>query len=107
MDKEEILARSREENNPSDERQKSLLQKAQAVSGAVGMTLCCIIALLEMLLSDSNLLFYGCFSIYWGINATEKLVYALSAKKKQGWIRTTINLLLFVAFMTKLILELI
>lgn len=106
MDKEEILAKSREENEQSDERQKFLLQKAQAVSSAVGMALCCIVALLEMLLSDSSILFYGCFSIYWGINATEKLVFSLSAKKKQGWLRTAINLLLFVAFMTKLILEL-
>ncbi len=106
MNKDEILAKSREENKNADERQLALRQKAQAISGAVGIALCFIIALLEGVFGDSVILFYGCFSIYWGMTAANGIALAVATKKKFAWF-SLLNAVFFAVFMAKLILELI
>ncbi|MBO5090705.1 MAG: hypothetical protein J6C27_07350 [Clostridia bacterium] len=107
MNKDEILAKSREENKSADERQKHLQQKAGTIASAVGMALCCIVAFLEGIFGDSVILFYGCFSIYWGITASNGLVLAIFEKKKLGWLGAIVNVIFFILFMTKLLFELI
>ncbi len=107
MTKDEILEKSRQENKDSDERQKALTQKSLAISGAVGMMLCGIIATLEAIFGDSTTLFYGCFSIHWGMQATQGIVLLLSNKTKWGWIGTVLNVLFFIFFTVKLLILLI
>lgn len=51
MDREEILARSREENRGTDEYERIVLEKAGRVSAQVGMLVCCAIAVLESALT--------------------------------------------------------
>ena len=102
MNRDEILAKSREENKTADERVKSIQTKAGAISSAVGLALCCIIAFLEGIWGDSCILFYGCFSIYWGITAAKGLVLAFATKNKAGWF-AAVNVVIFIGFMIKLI----
>jgi hypothetical protein len=106
MNKEEILAKSRNDNKSADERQILLQQKAQAISGGVGLALCCIIALLEGIFGDSVILFYGCFSIYWGITAANSIVLAVMTKNKYGWF-SVVNAILFIGFIIRLLEALI
>lgn len=102
MNKEEILAKSRNDNKSADERQILLQQKAQAISGGVGLALCCIIALLEGIFGDSVILFYGCFSIYWGITVANSIVLAVMTKNKYGWF-SVVNAILFIGFIIRLL----
>jgi hypothetical protein len=106
MNKEEILAKSRNDNKSADERQILLQQKAQAISGGAGLALCCIIALLEGIFGDSVILFYGCFSIYWGITAANSIVLAVMTKNKYGWF-SVVNAILFIGFIIRLLEALI
>lgn len=106
MNKDEILAKSRAENGGTDEMQLAIQRKAGSISGSVGLALCCIVALLEGILGDSLILFYGCFSIYWGIIATSNIVLAVALKNKYIWF-AVINVVMFIVFMVKLIFELV
>ena len=44
MNKDDILAKSRAENQGSDEYEKQVLEKAGRLSAQVGMVVCCVIA---------------------------------------------------------------
>jgi hypothetical protein len=103
MNKEEILAKSRNDNKSADERQILLQQKAQAISGGVGLALCCIIALLEGVFGNSTVLFYGCFSIYWGIKATNSIVLTITAKSKYNRAVCILDVILFIGFTARLL----
>ena len=106
MNKDEILSKSRAENNGTDEMQIAVQRKAGTISGSVGLALCCIVALLEGILGDSLILFYGCFSIYWGILAANNIVLAVAFKNKYIWF-AVIDVVMLIAFMVKLIFELV
>jgi len=67
MNREDILAKSRAENQGSDEYEKQVLEKAGKLSAQVGMVACCIIAAVSVLVTDrvNN----GCWVIYFSIHA--------------------------------------
>lgn len=68
MDKDDILAKSRAENNGSDEYERQVLEKAGKLAAQVGMVVCCIIAMTSVLVTER--VNSACWVIYFSIYAT-------------------------------------
>lgn len=68
MDKDDILAKSRAENNGSDEYERQILEKAGKLAAQVGMVACCIIAMTSVLVTER--VNSACWVIYFSIYAT-------------------------------------
>lgn len=68
MNKDDVLARSRAENQGTDEYEKQVLEKAGKLSAQVGMAVCCIIAAASVAVTGrvNN----SCWIIYFSIHAT-------------------------------------
>ena len=68
MDKDDILARSRAENQGSDEFEKQVLEKAGKLAAQAGLLACCIIAAASVAVTErpNN----ACWVIYFSIYAT-------------------------------------
>lgn len=67
MNKDDILARSRAENQGGDEFEKQVLEKAGKLSAQVGMIMCCIIASASVAVTGR--INYACWVIYFSIQA--------------------------------------
>lgn len=68
MQKEEILARSRKENEAMDEREASVLASAGKLAAQVGMLLCCATAVAGVIFQ--NRISFESWTIYFGMVAT-------------------------------------
>ena len=68
MNKDDILARSRAENNGNDEYERQVLEKAGKLAAQVGMVVCCIIAMTSVLVTER--VNSACWVIYFSIYAT-------------------------------------
>lgn len=68
MDKDDILAKSRAENQGSDEYEKQVLEKAGKLAAQVGLLVCCIIAAASVLVTER--VNSACWVIYFSIYAT-------------------------------------
>lgn len=68
MNKDDILARSRAENNGNDEYERQVLEKAGKLAAQVGMAACCIIAMTSVLVTER--VNSACWVIYFSIYAT-------------------------------------
>ena len=68
MNKDDILARSRAENQGNDEYEKQVLEKAGKLSAQVGMVVCCIIAVASVAVTGR--VNSSCWIIYFSIHAT-------------------------------------
>lgn len=68
MNKDDILARSRAENQGSDEFEKQVLEKAGKLSAQVGLVVCCAIAIVSVLVTER--VNYACWVIYFSIHAS-------------------------------------
>ena len=68
MDKDDILAKSRAENQGSDEYEKQVLERAGKLAAQVGMVACCVIAAASVAVTErpNN----ACWVIYFSIHAT-------------------------------------
>lgn len=68
MNRDDILAKSRAENQGSDEYEKQILEKAGKLAAQVGLVACCIIAAVSVAVTDrvNN----ACWVIYFSIHAT-------------------------------------
>lgn len=98
MNRDEILAKSRNENKGADEMAKQVKLKAASVSRAVGFFLCCIGALVANLLDLSIVVALVCWMVYWGMLAAEGWVLAAGLKTRWGWLGALANTIFFVAF---------
>ena len=82
MNKEEVLAKSREDNKNEDEREKQVRMRASIASfigmGVVGITL----MVLEMFLLDTVILSRCIYLVIIGSLTTQNLYLALTLKKK-------------------------
>lgn len=68
MNKDDILAKSRAENQGSDEYEKQVLEKAGKLAAQVGLLVCCIIAAASVLVTER--VNSACWVIYFSIYAT-------------------------------------
>lgn len=68
MNKDDVLARSRAENQGTDEYEKQVLEKAGKLSAQVGMVVCCLVAAASVAVTGrvNN----SCWIIYFSIHAT-------------------------------------
>lgn len=95
MNKEEILAKSREENKNGDEREKKSRMSAAAISAGVGALLCMILVCIEELVFDRNAI--PLWIVYYGIQFTSFLVEYIKTKKRSAlavWIILALCLLI-------------
>lgn len=107
MNRDEILAKSRIENKGADEMAKQVQLKAASISRAVGFVLCIVGAALDGIFLDNGLIGLVCWTVYWGMLATEGWVLVAGGKTKYGWIGAVCNTALFLLFAVAFALRLI
>jgi len=104
MNKNDILARSRAENQGSDEYEKQVLEKAGRVSGQAGLLVCCIIAIASTMVTGR--VNYGYWVIYFAIPSSLFWVkYRYLKKRHELWLAvasTAVGLLDTVLFILEL-----
>ena len=85
MNKEDILAKSRKENKNKDIAELEVIDQASKIAGRVGMLVCCIIAILEVIfLGKPNL---STWAIYFSILAALMIVkYIRLRRRHELWI---------------------
>lgn len=87
MNRDEILARSRDENkNVLDEREKAVQTKANSISQGVGMILCILVGAIGFGLTGMSYILWAVTSIYWGMFAAERVAVAIKLRGKGHWI---------------------
>jgi hypothetical protein len=77
---------------------KQVKLQAASVSRAVGFLLCILGAMLDNIFLDNGLVGLVCWTVYWGMQATEGWVLVAGIKTKHGWIGAVCNTALFVLF---------
>ncbi len=82
MNRDEVLARSREEYKHNDEMMVDILQKAGEVSSQIGLAVAAILFGVEAFFFNSYN--YGILSIYFSIEATKELVKYAKLKEKSS-----------------------
>lgn len=94
MDKEDILTKSREDNQNGDEREEKIKLRSYAISAAIGALLCMIFVLVEnVIFNRSTTLIW---SIYCGMMFSKSLLDAIKLKKKSDIILSVLWGLCFV-----------
>lgn len=98
MNKEEILAKSREENkNVLDERDRAIQTKANSISQGVGMILCVVMGAIGFALTQTADFLWCALAIHWGMFACERIVCAVKSKSAGQWVLASIITLGFLA----------
>jgi len=80
MDKDEILARSREENRDRDFVEAEALNKANAVALSVGIIMCGLLSVLRVIFSDA--LDYGIWTVYFSVLTTTMIVKYVKLRRR-------------------------
>ena len=104
MQRDEVLARSREEYKHHDEMIVDILKKAGEVSSQIGLAIAAILFGIEAFFYNSYN--YGILSIYFSMEASKELVkYAKLKERKQlfmGMLLSIVGIALFVAHLITL-----
>lgn len=99
MNRDEILAKSREENKNHDEMMLDVFKRAGEVSSQIGLAVAALLFAVEVFFYNSYN--YGILSIYYSIEASKELVkYSKLKEKKQllmGLLMSIVAIALFVA----------
>lgn len=102
MNKDEILAKARKENNGVDEVKRSVERDATKISQAVGMCACMFFNFVDSVFLQTEIIGSVCWIIY-GILVTSNLwVHAVCLKKKTylaGALLTTVFVVLLTFFL--------
>ena len=85
MNRDEILAKSRSENEVEDEMEKMVKLKAATISRAVGFLICTLMAILDAAFGDFKIIGPVCWSVYWGMQSTESWILWFQLRRKRGW----------------------
>ena len=105
MNKEEILARSRNENKGMDIIELQSLEKASRIAAQVGMLLCCFVAVMEVAVTGQVSM--ESWLIYFGILSTLFLMkYRLMKKRHELFLSifyTALFLMFLVLFLWKML----
>ena len=104
MERDEILARSREEYKHHDEMMIDTLKKAGESSSQIGLIVVAVLFGIEAFFFNS--FNYGILSIYFSIEATRELVKYVNLKERKqlmmGTLMAVIGIALFVAHLISL-----
>lgn len=105
MNKDDILAKSRAENQGSDEFEKQVLEKAGKIAAQVGMVVCCIIAAASVAVTDH--INNACWVIYFSIHATTFWTKYRYTKKSHELMLAAVSTLVGLIFAGMFIMELV
>ncbi|EPH10860.1 DUF6442 family protein [Facklamia hominis] len=104
MERDEILARSRQEYKHHDEMMVDTLKKAGESSSQIGLIVVAILFGIEAFFFNS--FNYGILSIYFSIEATRELVKYVNLKERKqlmmGTLMAVLGIALFVAHLISL-----
>lgn len=100
MNKDEILAKSRNENKVQDERELQIHHRAGYIAMAAGGVVCCLICFFIRLLSDElGIVNTACFMVYTCMGAVEGWISAIMVKNKKAlWVSASVYTVLFLLF---------
>ena len=73
MTKDEILAKSRKENEGMDEMEQNVIVRSGSIAKAAGLALCMIIVFLSDTFGGDPTASLGAFAIYWGMYGTDRV----------------------------------
>ena len=104
MQKDEILKKSRMENKNMDEREMSVLASAGKLAARVGMLMCCVIAVLEVLFTDR--INYASWMIYFSILGTLFIYKYIKLKNRHELICALLYCAIFIMFTVLFIINL-
>lgn len=105
MNKDDILEKSRRENKGPDEMEQYVMAAAGKIAAKVGMFVCCIVAILQVIFTDA--ISFESWMIYFSILATIFLVkYVKLHSKHELWV-AILYTVLFIMFTVLFILRLV
>ena len=96
MDKEEILAKSRQENKNRDFKEMEVLTWAAGIAARVGLLICCLLSVLEVLFRDQ--VSTAGYTIFFSILGTTMLLKYVKLRRKHELVIAVLYLALFVFF---------
>lgn len=102
MNKDEILAKARKENNGVDEVKLSVQRNASKISLSVGMCACMLFNFVDSIILQTDIIGSVCWIIYGIMVSTDLWVQGICLKKKfyfMGAILTTIFVILLTIFL--------
>ena len=105
MKKEVILEKSRNENKGMDERELSVLASSGKIAAQIGMLVCCLVAVLQVVFIDS--ISFESWMIYFSILGTLFLVKYIKLRKKHELWLAILYCVLFVFFTVLFIIRLV
>lgn len=105
MDRDEILAKARQENNNQDMCEKDAIVRASSIAIKVGMTLCCLMVILEVIFTGR--INFSSWAIYFGMLGTTCLVKFLMLRVKHELVVAILYLGLSVWFLVLYIIALV
>lgn len=91
MDREEILAKVRQENKVADERELHIRLKAGRISKAAGVAIAFILVFIEGIFLDIPAIGWTALTIAFGMNAIEDWIIVGLAKVKTEWFSTLLD----------------
>jgi hypothetical protein len=105
MNRDEILKKSREENDGMDERERAVMLDASKNAFDIGGIVCCILIILECIFSHyANL---GTWSVYLSMKATVHIVKYINLREKRslvlGVIESVVAVLAFAMYVFNLV----
>lgn len=103
MNKEEILAKSREENKNRDMVEYEILKRAGSIATRVGLLLCCLTAVLEVIFTEK--VSFGSWFIFFGMLSTLFLVKFIKLHRKHELLVTALYFALCVMFFVLFIIQ--
>ena len=104
MNKEDILAKSRKENKNKDVAELEVIYQASSIAGRVGLLVCCVIAVLEVIfLGRPNL---STWAIYFSILAALMIVKCIKLRRRHELWVAILYSVCFAAFFIAYILKL-
>lgn len=105
MNKDDILAKSRAENQGSDEYEKMVLEKAGRYAAQAGLLACCIVASVSVAVTER--VNYACWIIYFCTFSTLFWVKHHYARKRHELMLAVISAAMFLLFTGLFIMDLI
>ena len=97
MTKEEILAKSRNENKGMDEREQDIHTKANNLGGTVGLMVAMILAIINEIADGPEVVRYVIWAVYWSNHLFNYGYQAFHLKKRSYWFYTILVALAAVA----------
>ena len=102
MNKDDILKKSREENQNGDEREKEIKLRSYATSAAIGALLCMVFVFVENIIFDRNSTLI--WIIYCGMMFSKCVLDAIKLKKKSDIVLSILWGLCFIIFIIDIVI---